>query len=309
VGAVAGVWTPQQPAKIAATDSLGRITVDAVPVPLNPQDLLATTLGDFRYAGGVMLTSRQTNLMHELSDMILTGGDRFAAVGNEGVLLEARLVFDAAGRLAGVTDATLSRLIGENGKPLTGSRADAEGLAQLPNGDRLVSFERHPRILLYPASGGPPRAVQSPRVRFRSNEGMEALTTNPDAGADAYLVGAEDTGDTWMCRLTAPCVRGPTIKKPKGFSLVAMQTMPGGATAYLLRAYDRARRTRIILEILRGTTVIARMDMAPPLTIDNFEGLTSSPRADGGRRFYLISDDNNNSSQRTLLVAFDWLPR
>jgi hypothetical protein len=51
------------------------------------------------------------------------------------------------------------------------------------------------------------------------------------------------------------------------------------------------------------------MDLAPPLTVDNFEGMTAVIDAAGKTRFYLVSDDNASSSQRTLLLAFDWRPR
>jgi hypothetical protein len=50
------------------------------------------------------------------------------------------------------------------------------------------------------------------------------------------------------------------------------------------------------------------MDMAPPMTVDNFEGLAAVPRTDGSVRFYLLSDDNGLAHQRTLLLAFDWRP-
>ncbi len=309
-GAIAAAWTAPQRAKPhAAISIVGSIRIDAVPVPLNPSDPSVTTIGDFRYAGGVMLTSRQTDLLHELSDIILTGNDRFAAVGDEGVLLEARLVFDEAGRLVGVSDADLARLLGPDGKPVTGSFADAEGVTTLATGDRLVSFERHPRIWLYPRDGSPPRPVPSPRVRFQSNQGMEALTAAPDVAENAYIVGAEDSGRTWTCRVTASCVKRATVEKPKEYGLVSMNGLPDGMIAYLLRAYDRRRGVRITLKILRDKTVVARMDLAPPMTVDNFEGVTSTAIPDGGRRFYLISDDNKHPSQRTLLLAFDWEPR
>ena len=298
-----------QPIAGSVTALVGPIKIDAVPVPLNPQDPSVTTIGDFRYAGGLALSSRQTTLMHELSDIVLTGSDRFAAVGDGGVLLEARLVLDGSGRLVGVTDGLLSRLVGGTGQPVTAGDADAEGLALLPTGDRLVSFERHHRVWLYPRSGGVPRPVPSPRARFPSNAGMEALTAVPDEGADAYMVGSEDSGETWTCRISAGCTQGPTIAKPKEFGLVSMNHLSAGVTAYLLRAYDPVRHNRITLEILRGTTVIARMDLAPPMTVDNFEGVTSIAGADRDRRFYLISDDNNRPTQRTLLFAFDWQPR
>ena len=51
---------------------------------------------------------------------------------------------------------------------------------------------------------------------------------------------------------------------------------------------------------------IGRLDLARPLTVDNFEGLAAVPAPDGGVRFYLISDDNFSPSQRTLQLAFDW---
>jgi hypothetical protein len=84
--------------------------------------------------------------------------------------------------------------------------------------------------------------------------------------------------------VSSGCVRGPTIDKPKEFGLVSMNRVSEGVTAYLLRAYDPVRHNRITLKIFRGTNVIARMDMAPPLTIDNFEGITSVAGANGTRR-------------------------
>jgi hypothetical protein len=135
---------------------------------------------------------------------------------------------------------------------------------------------------------------------------MEALAAVPDAGADAYMVGAENTGETWTCRVTTRCVSGPTLEKPREFGLVAMNRIADGVTAYLLRAYDPLRRTRITLKIVRDSTEIARMDMASPLTVDNFEGIASVAGADGRYRLYLLSDDNGSDAQRTLLLAFDW---
>ena len=202
-----------------------------------------------------------------------------------------------------------SPLIGTDGEVLRGHDADAEGLALLPSGDRLVSFERHPRILLYPKSGGRPREVPSPRGVLPTNAGMEALTAVPDVGPDAYMVGSEASGETWTCRLAGDCVKGPTIDKPQEFGLSALNRVAAEMTACLLRAYDAVRRNRITVVIFRGTTVVARMDIAPPMTVDNFEGMTSVPAGNGGRRFYLISDDNGRASQRTLLFAFDWEPR
>jgi hypothetical protein len=287
------------------------ISIDAVPVLLNPQNASETAIGDFLYAGGLELTSSQTDRLHGLSDLIFTGTDRLTAVGDFGVFLDARLVFDSVERLVGLADASLTALTGEDGKALSGKHeADAEGLTKLASGDRLVSFERTHRIWLYPAAGGPPRRVPSPEIPFPENGGMEALAVDAEAGTDAYVVGAEISGDTWTCHvLSPPCIKGPSVDKPEEFGLVAITRLPGMMTAYLLRAYDAARGTRITLRIVRSTTPVARMDMGEPMTIDNFEGLAAVPRTDGRIRFYLLSDDNGSATQRTLLLAFDWRPR
>lgn len=281
--------------------------MDAVPVPLNPEDPAMTHVGEFRYAGGVALTSSQTADLHELSDVIVTSDNRFLAVGDDGILVDGRIVLNDSGGLVGVTDATLTHLIDETGKLLAAGQADAEGLALLANGDRLVSFERPARILRYPKNGGRPHEVASPQVEFPPNAGLEALTAE-GGDSDGYFVGGEESGATWLCHPTAACVSGPTIDKPKEFGLVSMCRVPGGLMAYLLRAYDPVHLSHIVLEILRGTTVIARLDLAPPLTVDNFEGVSAVARPDGRIRFYVISDDNQQATQRTLLMAFDWQP-
>jgi hypothetical protein len=263
------------------------------------------------YAGGIALTGRNTTLLHGLSDVIVGDDAHLTAVGDDGILFDAQLEFGPGERLTGVRDARIAPLRGEDGQPLVGKlSADAEGLTQLPSGDRLISFERRSRIWLYPAAGGPPRAVASPQVSFPLNAGMEALTADPETAPDAYIVGGEDSGEMWSCRVSQPeCQKRATIAKPPEFGLVAMATLPGGRLAQLLRAYEERRGSRVTLRILAGVTEVTRMEIAPPLTIDNFEGVAAVRRADGRTRFYLLSDDNGSRSQRTLLLAFDWRPR
>lgn len=308
IAAHRGVPGGGPPSRSAASIEAGPVSIEAVPVPLNRANPAATTVGDFSYAGGLVLTSRQTDRLHGLSDLEVWDTDHLLAVGDLGVLLEARLVLDRAGRLVGLTAAHLTPLRGEDGKPLSDKAdADAEGLALLGSGDRLVSFERRDRIWLYPAAGGPPRAVVMPDTSFPPNGGMEALAADPGAGSDAYIVGAEVSGDTWSCRLHPPhCSSGPSVDKPPEFGLVAMRRLPGGQTAYLLRAYDTVRGNRNSLQIFREGKRVARLDLAAPMTVDNFEGLAAVPRNEGDIRFYLISDDNARAKQRTILLAFDW---
>lgn len=285
------------------------IAIDAAQVPLNPREPARTAASDFQYAGGLVLTSQQTDKLHGLSDLDLAG-DRLIAVSDLGNFVEARLVLDAGGRLIGVADATVSPMVDPDGRlPAAKEDADAEGIALLPNGDRIVSLERRDQVWRYAKESGNPTVVPSPAARFPFNSGMEALAADPDRGSDAYIVGAEESGQIWSCRLTSPCAAGPSIAMPRDFALVAMRRLPGLRTAYLLRAYDNARGNRSSLRIVGAAGPIAQMDLVPPMTVDNFEGLAALPRPDGAMRFYLLSDDNASASQRTLLLAFDWTPR
>jgi hypothetical protein len=113
------------------------IGVEAVPVPLNPQDLSQNRIGEFAYAGGIALKSRQTDRLHGLSDLEVTESNRLVAVGDDGIFFDAQLAFDSSQRLTGVTNATITALNGEDGRPLNEKvDTDAEGLAILASGDR-----------------------------------------------------------------------------------------------------------------------------------------------------------------------------
>jgi hypothetical protein len=288
------------------------IRVNARPVPLDPTDPTRQQIGAFAYAGGLDLTSPDTTRLHGLSDLKVWPDGRLLSVSDEGDVLEARLVLDAAGRPAGLTDARLFPLVGEDGRQLRElgkAEADSEGIAELADGDRLVSLERDDRILLYPAQGGPPRRVPSPAVVFPPNLGMEALDADPDVGPDAYVVGGEASGQTWICRLSSGCVDSFKVDKPAEAGLSAVKLLPGGGRAYLLRSFNPLTGVRVTLRITDAAgATIDELKLASPLTVDNFEGLAALPRADGAIRFYMIVDDNFSRLERTLFLAFDWRP-
>jgi hypothetical protein len=302
---------PDAPLPKAPVPAGPGVAVTAEPVALDPTDHARQRLGNFAYAGGLKLTSDQTARLHGLSDLKLTGGGRFVAVSDEGDLFRARFRLDAAGRLIGLDEASIAPLLGEDGLPLQGKlMADAEGLALLPGGDMLVSFERTHRIWLYPAKGGPPRAVPKPDAQFPENDGMEALAALPSAGPDAYVVGAEEDDRTWICRLSAPCAPGYPLPPRDGAGVVAVAPLDDGRIAWLFRDFSPLTGSLITLKVLDPAgKVLDEMKLARPLTVDNFEGLAADPRADGRVRFYLVSDDNFSAAQRTLLLAFDWDPK
>lgn len=304
-----GACAPQAVPPPAPVQAGPAISIAAEPVPLDSSEPGRRRIGGFVYAGGLALTSEQTSRLHGLSDLAVTPDGGLLAISDDGDLLSARIVLDHRGRAAGLAEAELTPLKGPDGQPLQGKAdGDAEGLAVMSGGDILISFERNHRIWLYPAAGGPPRPVPYPDAGFPSNGGMEALAPDPSAGADAYVIGAEESGETWSCRLESGCAKRAAAPKEPEFGLVAVRRLPEGRTAWLLRAWDPLRGSRIELRVTGpdGAT-IDRLILARPMTVDNFEGVAAIPRPNG-LRFYLLSDDNFTSAQRTLLMAFDWTP-
>jgi len=290
------------------------LRLQITPVLLDQHDASLQRVGQFVYAGGIEIREASTDAVSELSDLRIISADRLVAVSDRGRFFEARLLFDRTGRLSGLADPRVVPLLDEDGSPLRAAKADAEGLDVLPDGARLVSFERDHRIWLYPADGSAPRPTPKPEATFPDNEGMEALTYYPAAGRNTYLVGGEG-GTIWLCSLSATCMEtafGGLV--PAGYGLAALAAYrEDGAFAMLSRSYDARRGVRISVKLI-GTVgaptgrVLDEMKMAAPLTVDNFEGLAVVPRANGGIRLYLLSDDNGAAAQHTYLLAFDWQP-
>ena len=149
-------------------------------MPLDSSNPSTSAIGDFAYAGGLALTSSQTDQLHGLSDLEVTGTDGLTVVGDMGVFFDARLVFDGAGRLAGLADTRLTLLTDESGKVLyfegtpiptslilvvvlAGLIATQHLHAQLPLGEvRLGPWALHPLVLMYLISGS---AMISARLR------------------------------------------------------------------------------------------------------------------------------------------------
>ncbi|MDO9222744.1 MAG: esterase-like activity of phytase family protein [Caulobacter sp.] len=291
------------------------VAIQAAPVMLDASDPGRTSAGDFTYAGGIAVTSNETSRLHGLSDLVVGADGDLLSVSDDGAdLFTGRLVLDAAGRLVGLTDGALRPLGGLDGQPLQGKAwTDAEGVTRLGNGEMLISFEREHRIWRYaPSTNRPPRPVAMPPVAMAENDGMEGLAAAPTVAADAYWVGVEP-GSIWFCRLSVSCEEKAGLPTPPpGYRLSSLTTGPKGELVILHHSYIPAIGSRIIVSIVRdplgARQVVDTLTLAPPMTVDNFEGVAVVARPDGGWRLYLLSDDNFSASQRTLLLAFDWTP-
>jgi len=292
----------------------GPIQIESVAIRLNETDPSVTSVGHFAYAGGVALSSPGSGHFGGLSDLSLTPGGTITAVTDGGDLLTGHLVLDH-GRLAGIDQARLQTLTGLDGQPLASKRqGDAEGIVRWPNGDQMVSFERDHRLWLYPAAGGPPEVMPKPDMAMGDNDGMEGLSLAPSQGPDAYWVGVEP-GTVWLCRLKTVCIEHPNLPKPPaGFRLSALNEAPNGDLLLLFHRWDPVLRiSRVSVQIVREPAsiqpqIVDQLNLSPPQTVDNFEGIWADARKGGGLRLYLLSDDNFSKTQRNLFMAFDWTP-
>jgi hypothetical protein len=201
---------------------------------------------------------------------------------------------------------------------------DSEALTQLPDGRFAVSFEQTHLVRIYDLNrDGPFGAAQmGPRLdgvrRLPDNSSLEALSAAADG---ALLVGAEggdgETTTLWVAPLDAAAPVAPRIGYPprRGFSLTALDRLPAGGFVALERFYapvigPRARITRFPEASLnaRGEALPEVEELAllaPPLELDNFEGIAAVRTPAGATRIYILSDNNFSSRQRTLLYAFD----
>ena len=244
-------------------------------------------------------------------------------LSDRGALFQMRLVL-SDGALVGVDLLEAHALRDAAGGVLSGSAADAEGLAVLEGRNGrvddtvlLVSFERQPRLAEYQPNGhllqerGLPPGLD-PR-RFASiNRGLEAITIAADGlyrvaperplhgdPPDRIALFAED-GRHWSYPLANA-----------NSALVAMEMLDDGRMLVLERDFERlvlrlVTRLRIASGFERegGTLVvrdIADFDTHDGWRVDNFEGLTRL----SGERYLMVSDDNESVLQRTLLVMFE----
>jgi hypothetical protein len=297
------------------------LTVESAPLRLNPEDATQQRVGALRWRGGLVL-SAQDPRFGGLSDLdISADGRRLTAITDEGRWLTARLAYDSAGHLAGLSEVRWGALRDPRGLLLTEKRLqDAEGLTRLADGSLVVAFERDHRLRRFPGGdlARPPQEIAAPPglAAADSNGGLEALVvlagdrllgfTEGQEIGDSYAVYLRDTSGQWQ---------GLALK-PKGlFYPTGAAQLPDGDVLLLERRFTllgglSARLSRLPLASIQPGALLQGREIAelrPPLTLDNFEGVAVHQLGDGTTRITLLSDDNFSTFQRSLLVQFELL--
>lgn len=237
-------------------------------------------------------------------------GKGFLALSDRGGLARGTLRRTATGQIIGVDIGPIIPILGRNGRPLTHSRADSEGLAVTPGGTIVISFEGQNRIETRGSITDPPRVLpRDPAFsRFPSNDGLESVAVAADGAI--YTIpenGPLEDGTIPVYRFFKgkwTIVR--TLPASGRFRPVEAEIGPDGAL------YVLERRFRGILGFASQVRRFSPTGTDPGETLlttrtgehDNLEGLSIWRGPDGDLRLTMISDDNFFPAQRTEIVEF-----
>ena len=238
-------------------------------------------------------------------------GTRMVAMSDRGLFVQARLVRDN-GTITDVTDVVQKRILNEQGHFAHGTgQRDSEGLAQLPNGELIVSFEGDHRVERFSRPGASAQHMPWARALsdMKPNGGFEALAVDaagrlyafPEApiGPPDRLHGYRLEGDTWRQRFV--------VKRDKQFQPVGADFGPDGRLYLLERGFNglgfrmRVRSFAVSGNALTDEKLLVRKGIG---TSDNLEALSVWRDSQGKIRLTMISDDNFRLLQRTEIVEY-----
>lgn len=316
---LAACAAPLDPKPAGAADP-EPVQITARPLTLDPRNSEHTRIGKLVFRGGMSLTANDGRFGGWSDFDISEDGTRLTAISDRGFWFDATVEYDAHGAVTQLHEARLGQLLNLGGRRQPGLAGDAEGMSRAPDGSFFVSYERRHRIWLYPAAEPPfsrsPRVVPPPPEarKIPENGGMEAIIRLP--GGRLFALTEEltdDSGDTVGWIGDGRTWQKLTYVPGQDFKPTGAARLPDGDILVLERRFTRlgvpgARIARIKADDIRPGARLVGSELAliePPLTLDNFEGITARRGPEGQTFIYVLSDDNYFFLQRTLLLSFE----
>lgn len=307
-GLAPGLWWRSEP---PVSDTRQLLTVTALPVERRE-------FGELRLVGAWQLASTNEHF-HGYSALVPIGDGTLLAGSDRGRMLRFAPPGEPArgpmfDHFAG-QDAPAKRF------------ADLEALTRDPATGRIwAAYEVTNRIARFGSDMSATGELTPPAMRdWPEAAGPEAMTRLADgrfivlSEGDPALFGYGTPG---LLFPSDPVARAESVafrfRPPDGFRPVDMAPLPEGRVLILLRTFEWALPPRFLGKLVvadpadiveggewRGEAIA---DLAPPLPMDNYEGMAIEPLGGGGATIWLISDDNAMRFQRTLLLRFAWRP-
>jgi hypothetical protein len=292
--------------------------IDAALVSLDPGDPANRLIGRLRYVQGWVLTS-QDSRFGGLSSLAVRG-NHFVALSDTGWLFS----FDRHGaRFTGLTGVPLRDRAGA--MAINKTDRDTESMALSTDGTQIwIGLERRNAIWRYGDPAAAAEAVVAPAEmkKWPGNRGPESLVRLRDG---RFLVISENGEGPGGAKDALLYDRDPTdpdampvrfgYRAPAGFDATDAAELPDGRLLVLNRRFApldgfAAAVTMIDPRAIAPGAVLVGEEvarLAPPLSLDNMEGLAVTEEA-GQVIVWLVSDDNFSPLERTLLMKFALLP-
>jgi hypothetical protein len=301
------------------------LDIRSQPLPLKLDEPGLRRIGKLIWRGGVSMTANSANFGGWSDLHVAPDGRTLSSISDLGSWLTATIQYDADGNLLGLSNGRIGSLRGLDGRPLARKEdADAEGMAMMPDGSWMVSFEHHHRLWRYSTFDVTPVPINLPPgfERQPANGGIEALTALPDGTLIAISEEYSPTPGVLAGWIGRPGRDGRyawqtfQYSKIPDFNPTAIAPLPDGGFVLLERAFDMARGVRVRVmraeaaDFQPGAMVKPRelARLASPLAVDNLEGIAATKGPRGETLLWLISDDNFNPLQRNLLLLFELAP-
>ncbi len=308
--------------------ALVALPLSATPLPLNRDDPAIDRVGALQFLGAVQIRSSDARF-GGLSALRAGKGARLLTVSDTGNWVAFDTI-ERGGRLVGVANGVMVAIRQPDGRPAaTKAAGDAEALEWDPaTGDATIVYEQAHRLAHFAGiHAARPATLAAIPV---GTEYLTAMTGWPlNGGGEAMAVLAGGAARIIISEL-ARRPDGPHpalltigdktveigVDGPKGHAPTDAIALDDHRILVLNRSFSLMGQSAVLTlvdlaPVLAGnaTTAPARelARLAPPLTVDNMEGLAI--RRSAGRTFvYLLSDDNLNAVQRTILMKFELLP-
>ncbi len=237
---------------------------------------------------------------------VADNGTDVVLMTDRGVFLTGRLVRQN-GKLADLTILSTDPLHDPDGQVVEFPDFDSEGLAVMPDGRRIVSFEGKPRIWVYdtPSSNAAPIRSNTAFNGLQPNSGLEALAAGPDG--TLYTIPERSGRQTrpfpvWRYRSNWDVAF--EIPRRDVFLVTGADVGPDGRLYVLERDFVgigfRSRVRRFNMDG-SGEEVVFETALG---THSNLEGISVWRDDTGHLRLTMVSDNNENMFFASTLVEY-----